>query len=216
MKIQYLGHSCFLFTAESGNTILTDPYGDIGYAMPRVFSDVVTVSHAHYDHCNVGAVSGSPVVLSGERPFSGFAKIFSVPSFHDGAHGALRGRNTIFVYEIDGLRLCHLGDIGEDFSEDLARKIGRVDILFVPVGGHYTVDAEGARRYVLGLNPSAAIPMHYRTKGLTVDVAGAEPFLRLFPNETVKAGSEWEVTKKTLPASLEIRMMERIGHQERL
>ena len=111
MKIRYLGHSCFLLTESTGTRILTDPYGDVGFKMPRVEADVVSVSHGHYDHNNVKAVGGKPVVLDKEGQYEvGGVEIIAVKSYHDNANGEERGENLIFKFRLDGIEVCHLGD----------------------------------------------------------------------------------------------------------
>lgn len=183
MQITYLGHSSF-FLETLGKRIVTDPYGGIGYPFPYISADVVTVSHSHYDHCEVSAVGGSPVALcrAGEYEFGGI-KISAYPSFHDDAHGAKRGANLIFRFEAEGLAVCHLGDIGEPCTPDLLKKVGKADILLVPVGGNYTVDAAGAAEYVRRISPAVVIPMHYKTPGLRIDIGGVDAFLALFSGE---------------------------------
>lgn len=181
MKIQYLGHSSFLLCSKSGTRVVTDPYGGVGFAMPRIAADAVTVSHGHYDHNNVAAVE-TGVVLSRAGAFTvGDMKIRAVPSFHDDAHGGKRGANLIFLFEADGVTVCHMGDIGEPCTRALAENIGYVDALLLPVGGNYTVDARGAKAYADALMPSIIVPMHYHTDGLNIDIAPPDAFLALYP-----------------------------------
>ncbi len=179
MKIQYLGHSSFLLAFEGGTRIVTDPFGDVGIPMPHVAADAVTVSHAHYDHNNVSAIS-SPLVLqrAGEYEVGG-VRIEAVRRFHDDAGGRKRGETLVFRFEGEGLTLLHFGDIGEPCTKELAASFGKADVVFLPVGGNYTIDARGAKSYAEAFYPAAVIPMHYKVKGLTVDIAGAEPFLAL-------------------------------------
>ncbi len=186
MKLEYYGHSCFRLTFPSGTRIVTDPYGQIGYSLPPIGAEVVTVSHGHYDHCNVGAVSGSPAVLS--APVSreiGGVRISAVSSFHDEVGGAKRGKNLIFRFQADGLEVCHLGDLGEPIDARLTEALRSADVLLIPVGGHYTIDGAEAGRYVESLAPKIAVPMHYYTPGLQVDIKGVERFLSRFGAEQV-------------------------------
>lgn len=179
MKIIHIGHSCFLLCAKNGATVLTDPYGDVGILLPQLNSDIVTVSHSHYDHCNVSAVGGQPVILkdAGSFCYNGI-EIQAIESFHDDAEGRKRGRNLIFSLLIDGLRVTHLGDLGEKFGESSLRRIPRSDILLIPVGGNYTIDGDEAARYVKALSPSIVIPMHYYVRGLTVDIEDEKRFIK--------------------------------------
>lgn len=209
MTIKYLGHSCFYLADSAGVSVVTDPYGAVGFGMPAVSADVVTVSHSHYDHCNVSAVRGGPTVLSSAGSFRvknvGFEAVLS---YHDDAHGAKRGQNLIFKIFMDGVTVCHLGDLGERPSESLLQKIGHADVLLIPVGGNYTIGAEDAAAYVEALSPAVAIPMHYRVPGLTVDVGGPEPFLSLVKGEVLRA-SEVEVSRDSLKGNKKIIVMDR-------
>ena len=135
MKIKYFGHSCFKLTESTGFSVLTDPFGGIGYELPKTInSDVVTVSHDHFDHNNVGAVSGNPTVLRKDGFFDfGDVEITGVKSYHDEEGGALRGENVIYKYRMDGLDICHLGDLGTTplISVPLTRIITLLPILRV-------------------------------------------------------------------------------------
>lgn len=180
MKIQYLGHSSFLLSFERGPCIVTDPFGDVGIPLPPVRADCVTVSHFHYDHCNVEGVHTSRV-LSEKGVFDvGGVHITAVECFHDEVCGRKRGKTLAFRFEAEGISLLHLGDIGEPCTPEVLRRLGKADVLFLPVGGNYTIDATEAKRYLDAIKPAIAIPMHYKVKGLTVDISGAERFLSLF------------------------------------
>ena len=188
MKIQYLGHSCFKLTESTGTTVVTDPYKGIGYELPNdLAADAVTVSHYHYDHDNVKAVGGNPTVLDKE----GFyelpgVEITGIKSYHDEVEGKKRGENVIFKFRMDGLDVCHLGDLGEDCSSELVELLLPVNILIIPVGGNYTIDAERAKEYVDRIMPDVVIPMHYKTRNLTIDIDKAQGFLDLFDDENVE------------------------------
>ena len=183
MKIQYLGHSCFKLTESTGTTIITDPYKGIGYELPKgLKADAVTVSHSHFDHNHVKAIGGHPRVLDKE----GFyelpgVEITGIKSYHDNQGGRQRGENIIYKFRMDGLEVCHLGDLGEECSSELLEMILPVNILLIPVGGTYTVDAELAKEYVDRIMPEIVIPMHYKTRSLNLDKADA--FLDLFDDE---------------------------------
>lgn len=189
MKLRYLGHASFLIEG-GGVRVVTDPYGDIGLPFPRVEADGVTVSHAHSDHNNAAAVEGDrKEVFSSSGRFSlGKMKIESFWCAHDACGGQQRGKSLVFCFEADGLRVCHLGDVGEPFSQALCRKICPADVLLIPVGGHYTIDAQEAKRFIQAISPKVAIPMHYFVPGLKVDVAPPDEFLRLFPAALTREG----------------------------
>lgn len=187
MKIRYLGHSCFEFTESTGTTIVTDPYGDIGYKMPKARANAVTISHAHYDHNNAKAVGGSPVIFDREGQYeNGGVHITAIKSYHDNENGEERGENLIFKFRMDGVEVCHLGDLGEECSSSLIEALLPVHVLLIPVGGNYTIDAQQAKEYVDRIMPSYVIPMHYKTKGLDIDVEKADDFIDLFEEEDVE------------------------------
>ena len=188
MKIQYLGHSSFKLTSNRGVSIITDPYsGQIGFAMPKVCADAVTISHHHFDHDNFAAVGGNPEVIDAATTRNvGGVEIGAIDSFHDNVGGKLRGKNLIFKFRIDGITVCHLGDLGEDCSAELIERILPVDVLLIPVGGNYTVDAKTAKEYVEKLSPKMVIPMHYRTQDLKVDIANLDNFTNLFDKNIVE------------------------------
>lgn len=189
MIIEYLGHSCFKLTESTGTSIVCDPYSEsmVGYAMPRVKADAVTVSHSHDDHNNVKGVVGKPIIIDREcsRDLDG-VEINSIKSFHDSSRGKLRGENIIFKFRMDGIDVCHLGDLGEKCSSDLIENILPVNVLLIPVGGTYTIDAEMAKEYVDRIMPDFVIPMHYRTRDCRLDIDKVDEFLKLFDEDMIE------------------------------
>lgn len=187
MKIQWLGHSAFLLEESTGTRVITDPYGShVGFEMPAVQADIVTVSHQHKDHNNTAAVLGNPQVL---HTIGGFeikgVHIFSLNSHHDKVKGQERGNNIIFVFGIDGVDICHLGDIGEACTLELAEAIGAVNVLIIPVGGEFTIDAEEAKEYVDKLMPDVVIPMHFKSHDSEFDIEKVDAFLKYFDDEDI-------------------------------
>ena len=179
MKIRYLGHSSFLLTDGLGTRIVTDPYEGVGFSMPRgVQAEGVSVSHAHFDHCNAAAISGNPVIFDKAGNFAlNAVQISAVNSFHDEVGGKKRGPNLIFRFQMDGMTVCHFGDLGEPCSPARIESVGPVDILLIPVGGNYTIDAVQAKEYVDKLRPAVIIPMHYKTPKLKIDLCPLAPFI---------------------------------------
>ena len=204
MKIQYLGHSSFKLTESTGISVVTDPYDDsVGYHMPETDADAVTVSHHHYDHDAISKVKGNPVVLDKETGYilKDSVEISSIMSFHDDCRGKKRGENIIFKFRMDGLDVCHLGDLGEDCSSDLIEMILPVNVLMIPVGGNYTIDAKMAKEYVDRIMPDIVIPMHYRAKGCKLDIDNVDDFIDEFDGENVviaETGDEIEISRDDL------------------
>ncbi|MDD4291410.1 MAG: MBL fold metallo-hydrolase [Clostridia bacterium] len=178
MQIKWLGHSCFeILTA--GKRIVTDPFNSyVGYEMQHVAADIVTVSHRHDDHCAVENVDGDYIVVDtvGEHIFDG-VRIEGFEVNHDDKGGRLRGKTIVFVIESEGFRLCHLGDLGESFNEKVVEGLRGIDVLMVPVGGFYTIDAKEALRYCDRINPTIILPMHYKTKDCAFNIAPIDDFL---------------------------------------
>ena len=197
MTLTWYGHSCFLLTSGEGS-IVFDPYAPLsvpGWELPELRADSVICSHGHRDH---GWSAG--VGLTGGR-FTG--KIEQIPSFHDEKRGALRGENLITLVEADSLRAVHMGDIGCALTAEQIAALGRVDVLMIPVGGHYTVDAAGAWEITKALAPKIVIPMHYRGADFGYDVIGpVEPFLKLAGNVKVIDGMSYTVALSDAPATV--------------
>ena len=208
MRIKYLGHASFVITSDSGIKIITDPYetgGAISYGEIKESADIVVVSHDHFDHNNVAAVRGNPKPVRGAVTTEVKGIEFKgIPSYHDDAGGRLRGKNTIFCFEVDGIRVCHLGDLGHQLSAQQVAELGKVDILLVPVGGSVTIDAKVATEVGNKLMPRVIIPMHYKTDKCGLSVAGVDEFLRGKESVNRLDASEVEFKEGELPAQTQI------------
>lgn len=179
MTVKWLGHSCFLLTDKMGVRVLTDPCDSaIGYDIGMVETDIVTSSHNHYDHNNIAAAGENAVVITepGRYEVKGIS-IEGFASWHDDAQGALRGPNVMFLFEMDGVRLLHAGDLGQIPDDETIKAIGRVDVLLVPVGGNYTINYQGARDLANILGPKVVIPMHYHTDTVKAELDEVNAFL---------------------------------------
>lgn len=209
MNIRWLGHSCFQFTDKEGLTVLTDPFNEeVGYPVPHVKTDIVTVSHHHYDHDSVQVLIGKPQIVSGEGPhnFSGLS-IKGIASFHDPDQGVKRGKNTLFSFTMDGVRIVHLGDLGHLLTPDQIADVGPVDIACVPIGGVYTVDAEQAYQVVQQLNPKIVLPMHYKLDdNVALPIDRIDRFLAYFTQ--VKRAKTLDITPDSLPQIRETIVLE--------
>lgn len=195
-----------MITSQAGTKIITDPYTQtdrLAYAPIAESADIVTVSHEHGDHNNVAAVGGNPQVVRATTEVKGI-NFKGVASYHDQSQGKQRGNNTIISFEVDGLRLCHLGDLGHLLDDKQIAEIGKVDILFIPVGGNYTIDAALATQVCEQLKPRVVVPMHYQTAKTTMPIADAEEFLKAKRNVTRLETSEMEFQASGLLADMQI------------
>ena len=210
MKVKWLGHASFLITADDGTRIITDPYepnDSLKYGEINEAADVVTTSHGHSDHNNVKAVQGSPQVMEKSGEIKGI-RFESISAYHDDSSGSQRGANTIFYFEVDGIRVCHLGDLGHPLDDAAVGKIGKVDVLLLPVGGFFTIDAAVATGVMEKLSPAIVIPMHFSNDRCTFPIKGVDEFLRGKENVTRLGVSEAEFHAGQLPNVTQIVLLE--------
>lgn len=186
MIISYLGHSCFVLKGEY--SICIDPYQNIGYDLPEIKTDYYFCSHNHYDHNAYQKSMGKNALYD-----DNFTKI---KTFHDEEKGNLRGENLVLSFKTEGIKFTHLGDLGESENLDLIEKIKDTDVLFIPVGGNYTINYKQALKYVEKINAKIIIPMHYKFGKSTVDIDGVENFLHKASNFTIE--------KKDSPIKIEL------------
>ena len=206
MKIKWLGHACFVITSDTGIKIITDPYvtGDyLSYGEIEESADIVTVSHDHGDHNNVSAVQGNPRVVRGTAELKEI-KFKGIPTYHDDVGGESRGGNTVLCFEVDGIRVCHLGDLGHQLGAQQLAELGKVDILLIPVGGRFTIDAKVASQVCNQLAPNVVIPMHYKTNKCEFLTDGVDEFLRGKKDVRRLDASEVEFKQGELPANTQI------------
>ena len=190
MILTYYGHSTFKIKGKKG-TVVTDPYDDyVGMSLQRMSGDIVTVSHDHQDHNAIKKITGTsrrnnPFIVekSGEYEVGGIS-VFGVNTFHDDSGGVERGENIVFTVLVDGIRICHLGDLGHELTPKQLEEIGSVDVLLCPVGGVYTIDPELAVKTIRAIEPGIAIPMHYKTaqhdQAVFGDLKTLEDFLKVY------------------------------------
>ncbi len=218
MEIQYLGHSCFKLKGKAG-TVICDPYdSSVGFSLTSVSGDVVTLSHDHFDHNASNKVKGTarreqPFIVNspGEYEVGGIS-IFGVPTFHDESKGTERGRNIVFTIVLDHLRICHLGDLGHTLTDQDVSQIGTVDVLLVPVGGLFTINAAQAVEVISSIEPSYVIPMHYKTDDhhpdTYKDMQPVDVFLKEY-GVTKKPVTTLSVEMGRLPEETEVVIMEK-------
>jgi L-ascorbate metabolism protein UlaG (beta-lactamase superfamily) len=218
MIITYHGHSCFKLKGKRG-TVITDPYDAyVGFSPSGLTADIVTVSHQHKDHNAVDKVKGTeahpkPFLIDcpGEYEVGGIS-VFGERMYHDASQGVERGENTVFTILLDELRVCHLGDLGHALTEEQVEKIGLVDVLFIPVGGVFTLNPEQAIEAIRKIEPSIIIPMHYRTPEHDLNVFGDLKQITDFTKEygiEPAAVPKLVVEKDRLPEETELVILSR-------
>jgi L-ascorbate metabolism protein UlaG (beta-lactamase superfamily) len=209
VQITWLGHSMFLVEGD-GVSLVTDPYDDrIGYPLHEVEADIVLISHGHGDHSNRELVRGEPIVVTEGKPQTvRGVSLYGVPAWHDANRGAERGGNLVFTWKMGGMDLMHLGDIGHIPDRDLAAHLGSPDLLFIPVGGLFTIDAEAAARVVDLLAPRIVIPMHYKTRDCLLPISGVEEFARYYPEVEVLGREPLLMSKSRLPGRTVVMIMD--------
>jgi L-ascorbate metabolism protein UlaG (beta-lactamase superfamily) len=212
VKITWLGHSMFLLDDGVGHRLVTDPYdAHVGYALPDVEADLVLVSHGHGDHSNVGLVKGNPMVIQSTIdeivdgiPIKGYA------TYHDGRGGAERGSNIVYRWQMRDLTFVHLGDLGHVLSPELIDKLANPDVLFVPVGGYFTIDDVQAEEVVKALAARIAVPMHFKNAACGFPIQTEEPFVSRFERVTRAGKQPVFISKENIPAETHILLMDYI------
>ena len=206
LLIRWHGHSCFEITDEV--TVVTDPHDgkSIGIPTPKVSADIVLVSHDHYDHNSVKTVEkeGTKIITDSRKRTIGDITIKGFQSFHDESHGEKRGENIIYTFVIDNIAFAHLGDLGHILDDKTTEALKQSDILFIPVGGTYTIDAVHAWEIIKKLKPKIVIPMHYKIEGLSLPIAPVDEFIEESPFPVLRVGNEIDIEKDELPDEPEI------------
>lgn len=199
MIISYLGQSCFKIQDKlgpEGRTVTTDPFDkETGLKVPNFESNIVTVSHDHHDHNNVKALRGDPFVIDSPGEYEvGGVMVQGIVS----KHGDSDEENIIFRIEMDGMAMAHLGDLGHTLTEKQLEELDGIDILFVPVGGKYTLDYKKAVEVISQIEPRIVIPMHYKIKGLKIDIEDETKFIKELGMEPTRE-DKLKINKKDLP-----------------
>ncbi len=206
MKVKYLAHASFLLETNSGVRIITDPYepggfgGKLQYKPINEPCDIVLISHEHTDHNYTQDITGNPIIVKGTTTASGI-DFKGVSTYHDDTNGSQRGENNIFVFTVDGTTFCHLGDLGHLLTPEHKSQIGKVDVLFIPVGGAYTIGAEEGTQIVAILEPKLVIPMHYKTPSIDFPLVEVSEFTKDKPRVKELGTSVADIT---LPSEQEI------------
>jgi L-ascorbate metabolism protein UlaG (beta-lactamase superfamily) len=209
MEINWLGHSCFRLKGKQA-TVITDPFSpDIGYSLGKLTAQITTISHKHPGHSYAQGVGGSPKLVSGPGEYEiSNVLIIGVATFHDKDGGKERGKNTVYLIEIDDISICHLGDLGHSLTDEQIEELGNVDVLLVPVGGVSTINATKAAEVVRQLEPKIVIPMHYKTRLLKRELEPVENFLKEIGTHDITPQSKLSLTKASLPLVTQVVLLE--------
>ncbi len=207
MDIYWYGQACFKIKGKNA-TVVIDPFDPefVGLKLPKDLSgDIVLKTHDHKDHNFLSAVGGDPVQITGpgEYEIKGVA-VVGVGVFHDKQNGAEKGKNTVYNIQIDGVSIVHVGDLGHQFTQAQLEEIGDTDILLIPVGGTYTIDAKDAAEIVAQLEPRIIIPMHYGIEGLKFPLDGVDKFLKEMGTEAITPQPKLSITKDKLPEESQV------------
>lgn len=209
MEIDWFGHACFRLRGRDG-TVVTDPYSkDIGLSFARPRGDIVTISHDHPGHSFAKGVKGDPKVIEGPGEYE-IKDVFvtGVPTFHDKKGGKERGANTVYVFDMDGLTICHLGDLGHVPTQPQAEMFGNVNVLLIPVGGVSTIGASEAAEIVSMLEPQIVIPMHFQHPELTFKLDPVAKFFKEMGTKQPDQVAMLKVTKDSLSDETQVILLE--------
>ena len=211
MEINWLGHACFRLKGKDV-VLITDPYDKpVGYNLGRPQANIVTMSHDHHDHNNAAAIAGNPKLVKGPGEYE-IKNVFikGITTFHDAEDGKARGRNTAYTISIDDVTVCHLGDLGHVLTQGQAEELDGVDVLLVPVGGTYTINAAQAAEVVSILEPKIVIPMHFQTEVLTLGktLDSVEKFLKEMGQPGVEVQPKLVVTRGSLPDETQVVVLD--------
>lgn len=209
MEITWLGHSCFRLKGKEA-ILITDPYdGTIGYSLGKPKANIVTSSHPHPGHSFVAGVGGEPRVVRGPGEYE-IASVFiqGISTFHDNERGKQRGKNTVYLIEMDEVIICHLGDLGHVLSSEQVEEMSGVEVLLVPVGGLSTIAASAAAELVRLLQPRIVIPMHFKTEVVPFKLEPVENFLKEIGLKQVSPQLRLVVTKTSLPGEMQVVVLD--------
>jgi len=209
MEIRWLGHACFRIKGRQ-TTVITDPYPpDLGYSLGKATANIVTVSHQHPGHSYTDGVGGSPRKVTGPGEYEiGDVIIIGIATFHDNSGGSQRGKNTVYLMEVDEVSVCHLGDLGHILTNEQVEELGEVDVLLLPVGGLSTINAAMAAQIVRQLEPKVVIPMHYQTQAVARELEPVDKFLKEMGLSGVVPQAKVSITKSSLPVSTQVFLLD--------
>ena len=200
MTIFWLGQSAFKIV-DKEVTVAIDPYDKIGLKMPKFQADILLITHDHSDHNFIEAIKGEPFIIDSQGEYEvRNVFVYGLPAFHDNKEGAESGKITVFVIEMEGMKIAHLGDIGqESLTDEQLEELEGVDILLIPVGGEETINGAGAVKIISQIQPRIVIPMHYKIPGLNMKLEPVDKFLKEFGVSAPEKMEKLKISKKDLP-----------------
>jgi len=209
MEISWLGHSCYKIRGRQA-TVITDPYSpSLGYSLGKPTASIVTVSHHHPGHSYTEGIGGNPRPVTGPGEYEiSDVIIIGIATFHDEDRGKIRGKNTVYLIEMDEVSICHLGDLGHVLTNEQVEELGNVDVLLLPVGGVSTINAPMAAEIVRQLEPKVVIPMHYKTQALNRELEPVERFLKEIGTSEVTPQAKLSFTKSSLPLGTQVFLLD--------
>jgi len=209
MDINWFGHACFRLRGKQA-TLITDPLPpDLGYTVGKLTADIVTISHQHPSHSYHNSIGGDPKIIAGpgEYEIKGVL-IIGIATFHDAEKGKIRGKNTAYLIEIDGITVCHLGDLGHALTAEQVEEVDNVDVLLLPVGGRSTLNAATAAEVIRQIEPKAVIPMHYQTPVLKRELDSVDSFLKEMGVERPPSQPKLSFNPSSLPSSTQVFLLD--------
>lgn len=209
MDITWLGHSCFRIKGKQV-AIIADPFSpNLGYSLNKTTADIVTVSHQHPGHCYAEGVGGTPKVVCGPGQYEiGGALIIGLGTYHDNEKGKISGKNTIYIFEVDEISICHLGDLGHTLTADQLEEVGKIDVLMVPVGGLSTFSATVAAGVVRQIEPRIVLPMHYKTPVIGWELEPVDKFLKEMAVTQIAPQPKLTISRANLPETPKVMLLE--------
>ena len=208
-EIKWFGHGCFRLRGREA-TIVMDPVGRVtGYTLPKQKADIVTISHPHPGHTALGQIQDGYFLIDGPGEYE-VSDVFitGIRTYHDNEGGKLRGFNTVYLLELEELRICHLGDLGHTLTEEQVEGLDEVDVLLVPVGGGNALDTAGANEVIGQIEPRIVVPMHYRTAGGDAGLEDVARFYKELGLEHPTPREKLTVRKSDLPETVQVVMLE--------
>jgi L-ascorbate metabolism protein UlaG (beta-lactamase superfamily) len=209
LDITWLGHSCFRIKGKEV-TVITDPcHPSLGYSLSRLQANIVTLSHFHPGHSYTEAITSEFRAIKGPGEYElGGIFITGIATWHDAVNGEKLGKNTVYLLEMEGVTLCHLGDLGHLPSSELIEDMDDIDVLFLPVGGVSTIGSSTAAEIVRRLTPKVVIPMHYKTATLTTELEPVDKFLKEMGVKEKVSQPKLAVNRSNLPTSTQIVLLD--------